>query len=661
MNFFARMRLHFLTALIVCLVSFQALAQQTAKITSSGTGYLEYLPPDYNKNSNIYPLVLFLHGIGERGTTSTDPATIKSSLDKLTNAGMPRYIKNGEKYPFIVISPQLKSSYGTWPANYVMEVLNHVRKELRVDPNRIYITGLSLGGFGTWTTLGANPGVFAAALPICSGGNAIGKACTIASTNIPIWAFHGTADNVVSHTVTTNMINAINACKPAPNPLAKTTLFSGMGHNVWDKVYRETDALNWLTSFRLNGGGSSTPSNQAPTVNAGSDKTITLPTKEATIQASASDPDGSIASWKWTKISGGSASMSGETTSKVRVYNLSEGIYTFRVTVTDNKGASASDDVTVTVKSGTNQAPVANAGPDKTTSSSTIVLTGSGSDKDGKIVSYKWTQYGGASTTMTNANTPTVTIQGLRDGNYFFRLTVTDDKGATAFDNMMVVVKGNTGGNTGTTPPKGDPNDSVIPDPGTNIAPVANAGPDVRTSSSTVVLRGSGSDKDGSIVSYRWTQYGGAATQMTNANTPNVTISGLRTGKYYFRLTVTDDKGKTGYDNVLVVISDSYSDMVPQLPHQANIPPKADADPDKRLASAVAALKLYGSGHDEDGTIVSYKWSQYGGKPLTLSGANQPVVTVSGLEAGKYYLRLTVEDNDGAADHDNMLIVVSEG
>src|SRR5690606_37916754 len=135
--------------------------------------------------------------------------------------------------------------------------------------------------------------VFAAALPICSGGNALGKACTIASTNIPIWAFHGTSDNTVSYTVTTKMVNAINACTPTPSPLAKTTLFSGMGHSIWDKVYQQTDAIKWLTSFRLDGSGSTTPSNQPPTVNAGSDKSITLPANETYLQGSASDPDGS--------------------------------------------------------------------------------------------------------------------------------------------------------------------------------------------------------------------------------------------------------------------------------------------------------------------------------------------------------------------------------
>jgi len=516
-------------------------AQQTAKITTSGIGYLEYLPQGYGSNTNDYPIVIFLHGIGEKGTTSTDPTTIKTSLDKVSNVGLARYVKNGTQYPFILISPQLKSSYGTWPANYVMDVLNHVKKYLRVNDRRIYITGLSLGGFGTWTTLGAYPGVFAAAVPICSGGNALSRACAIAAENVPLWAFHGTSDNVVSYTVSTTMINAVNACTPKPNPLALMTLFSGLGHNIWDKVYNETNALNWMLGY-TKGSSTTTPGNIAPVVNAGSDRTITLPTNEVELQGTASDSDGTIASYVWTKVSGGAASLGGATTSKLRAYNLVAGAYIFRLTVTDNKGATKYDDVKVTVSTSTttNVAPVANAGSDKKTSSTSITLNGSGTDADGTIASYKWTQYGGAAATLTNAASPNVTVSGLKDGNYYFRLTVADDKGATGYDNVMVTVSGSTGGTTA---------------PVTNIAPVANAGSDKIISSSSITLNGTGTDKDGKIVSYRWTQYGGAAATLTNANTPNVTLSGLKAGKYYMRLTVTDDKGATHFDNTLIVVN----------------------------------------------------------------------------------------------------------
>jgi len=357
-------------------------------------------------------------------------------------------VKNGKQYPFILISPQLKTSYGTWPAAYIMDVINHVKKTLRVDPKRIYITGLSLGGFGVWTALGAYPEVFAAALPICAGGNALSKACAIASNNVPVWGFHGDADKTVSYTVTTKMVNAINACTPKPSPLAKTTLFGGMNHIIWDKVYNQTEALDWMLGYKK-GSVSATPpasdTNTPPTVNAGADKTITLPTNSVDIQGTASDSDG-IASWSWTKVSGGAATLSGQTTSKLHAANLVAGSYVFRLTVKDKKGASKSDDVAVTVKSATtttNAAPVANAGPDKTVTlpASSAKLVGSGKDSDGSIASYQWTQYGGpTSATISGAATATATVSNLKEGKYYFRLTVKDNKGATHFDNVLVKV-----------------------------------------------------------------------------------------------------------------------------------------------------------------------------------------------------------------------------
>ncbi len=445
------MRIKFLAILAICGIAMSSgvVAQQTAKITNSNTAYLEYLPQGYNNNSNLYPLVISLHGIKEKGTTSTDPEVLKSSVQKVANVGLPKYVKYGQQYPFILVSPQLKSTHGSWPAAYVMDVINHVKKNLRVDPKRVYITGLSLGGYGVWTTLGAYPEVFAGALPICAGGNAMNKASAIAAKDVAVWGFHGDKDVVVSYTVTTKMVNAINSSTPKPSPLAKATLFSGMGHIIWDKVYKQTDALDWMLTFRKGSAprpdAGSTPPNAAPTVNAGSDKSITLPTNTVDLQGSANDSDG-IASYQWTKVSGGSATLSGQTSSKLRASNLGAGTYVFRLTVKDTKGSAKSDDVRVVVNENTtsNKAPVANAGPDRDLKlpASSIKLNGSAKDGDGSIASYQWTQYGGpANATISGANTATPTMSGLKtSGRYFFRLTVKDNKGATHFDNMLVRV-----------------------------------------------------------------------------------------------------------------------------------------------------------------------------------------------------------------------------
>lgn len=444
-------KFNYFLAVLATIMFTGAYAQQTAKITSSGIGYLEYLPQGYSSNLDKYPVVISLHGIGEKGTTSTDPATIKSSVLKVANVSLAKYIKYGTQYPFIVISPQLKSSYGTWPANYVMDVINHVKRTLRIDERRIYLTGLSLGGFGVWTTAATYPQTFAAIAPICSGGNALSKACNIASENIPVWAFHGDADTRVSYQVSLKMVNAINACAVKPNPLAKITIYPGLSHVIWDKVYKESGVLNWMLSF-TNGTTSgsttapTTTTNIAPVVSAGADKSITLPTNSTYMQGSASDSDGSIASYQWSKISGSTASMSGTTSSKLTVSNLVAGTYTFRLTVKDNKGTSKYDDVKVTVgsttSSTTNTVQYVTAGSDRTLylPSNWTYLPGSAGDPDG-IASYLWTKVSGGYAKIEYANTSRSRVSGLVAGTYTFRLTVKDKKGATRYDDVRVIVK----------------------------------------------------------------------------------------------------------------------------------------------------------------------------------------------------------------------------
>lgn len=436
-----QIKITYLLVIVAGLLCSQTFAQQTAKMTSGGIGYLEYLPQGYHSNSNNYPIVISLHGIKEKGNTL-------ASLELVDNVGLPKYVKYGQQYPFILISPQLKTSMGRWTGDYVMDVLNHVKKYLRVDNRRIYLTGLSLGGGGVWSVATSYPATWAAILPICSGYNALTSAYKLAAENVPTWGFHGDKDYVVSYSVTQKMINAINASTPKPSPLAKFTIFPGMGHVIWDKVYKETTALNWMLSF-TNGStsGGTTVGNQVPVVNAGSDKTIYLPTNATSIQATASDPDGSIASFAWTKTSGGSCTMSGTSTSKLSTSNMPSGTYYFRVTVKDNKGASKYDDVKVVVSSSsttTNKLPIVSAGSDKTTSNKGMTIVGSASDPDGSISAYKWTKVSGPSISMSNTTTPKLWASNLVAGTYYFRLTVTDNKGGTKYDDMKLVVTNST-------------------------------------------------------------------------------------------------------------------------------------------------------------------------------------------------------------------------
>lgn len=558
-------------------------AQQTAKVTASGIGYLEYLPQGYHSNSNKYPVVISLHGIKEKGTSSTDSKKVLADLPRVANVGLPKYVKNGTKYPFILVSPQLKSNMGMWTSAYVMQVINHVKKTLRIDDRRIYLTGLSLGGFGVWRTAGDYPDVFAAIVSVCAGGNAISKAAAIAASNLPIWAFHGSKDGTVSYQVTTKMINAINSAAKKPNPLAKLTILQGMDHAIWDRVYKETDALEWMLKHRK---GSAPPadnsnddngSNKPPVARAGADRTIILPANALEIQGTAHDSDGKIASLLWTKVSGGTASLSGTVGSKLKIYNLKEGTYVFRLTAKDNDGATKSDDVMVYVKKsgssgddgGSNQTPVVNAGPDRVLNLPTneVTIQGNATDKDGKIVSYEWAKTYGKRASFSGANTSRVRIYNLEKGVYIFRLRAKDDDGAIKEDYFKITVAGSnekassTAGRTGTK----------------NSAPVAYSGPDrvLTLPTNSISIKGTASDKDGKIVSYLWIKTYGKRATLSGAQTSTVKISNLERGVYIFRLTVRDDDGALTHDYFKITVKDKNVAYL----HLNDGPSLAGADP----------------------------------------------------------------------------------
>ena len=201
--------------------------------------------------------------------------------------------------------------------------------------------------------------------------------------------------------------------------------------------------FNYFELALVNGGA---PANQNPTANAGNDQTITLPTNTASLNGSGNDPDGSISSYAWTQISGpSSAGISSPSQSSTTVNNLVQGVYQFQLRVTDNLGATGTDVVQVTVNAAApaNQNPTANAGNDQTITlpTNTASLNGSGSDPDGSISSYAWTQISGPSSAgISSATQGSTTINNLVQGVYQFQLRVTDNLGATGTDVVQVTV-----------------------------------------------------------------------------------------------------------------------------------------------------------------------------------------------------------------------------
>ncbi len=186
---------------------------------------------------------------------------------------------------------------------------------------------------------------------------------------------------------------------------------------------------------------SKTTTNAPPVVDAGPQRSITLPTSSVTLVGSAVDSDGTVSSYLWSQVSGGPASIASPASASTSVTGLAIGIHVFRLAATDNRGASGSATVQVTV-SAANAAPVVSVGPAKsvTLPIASVILSGSATDSDGTIVTYRWTQVSGPAATIATPTSTTTAVTGLTPGVHLFRLTATDDHGATGASDVTVTV-----------------------------------------------------------------------------------------------------------------------------------------------------------------------------------------------------------------------------
>ncbi len=194
--------------------------------------YLLYLPQGYERGRKRWPLLLFLHGAGERGR---DPELVKKH-------GPPRLIAEGHGLPFIVVSPQCPAGQW-WSTDTLSALLDEVMASCRVDERRVYLTGLSMGGYGTWGMACERPERFAAIAPICGGGN---RLLAHALKHVPVWAFHGAKDNVVPLAESERMVNAVKAC----GGKARLTVYPEASHDSWTSTYADPALYKWLLKHR---------------------------------------------------------------------------------------------------------------------------------------------------------------------------------------------------------------------------------------------------------------------------------------------------------------------------------------------------------------------------------------------------------------------------
>lgn len=195
--------------------------------------YLLYLPDGYESSDEEYPLILFLHGSGERG----------DSVNLVKVHGPPK-IADMEGLDFIVVSPQCKS-FDRWQSEiylqFLSNLLDEVEKEYRVDKDRIYLTGLSMGGYGTWSLAAKYPDRFAAIAPVCGGGV---PALAERYKSLPVWVFHGAKDTVVPISRSQEMVDAIRQY----NKEIKFTIYPEAGHDSWTETYNNPELYSWFLS-----------------------------------------------------------------------------------------------------------------------------------------------------------------------------------------------------------------------------------------------------------------------------------------------------------------------------------------------------------------------------------------------------------------------------
>ena len=192
--------------------------------------YLLYLPKRYAEESRQWPVILFLHGAGESG----------DDLAKVKRAGPPKLVAN-QDLPFIIISPQ--SPRMGWNVDALNGLLDEVIANHRVDKDRVYLTGLSMGGYGTWALAAAHPEKFAAIAPICGGGD---PKTAAKLKNLPTWVFHGAKDPTVPLSRSEDMVKALK--EAGSNP--KFTVYPEAKHDSWTETYDNPELYSWFLSHK---------------------------------------------------------------------------------------------------------------------------------------------------------------------------------------------------------------------------------------------------------------------------------------------------------------------------------------------------------------------------------------------------------------------------
>jgi predicted peptidase len=194
--------------------------------------YLLYLPEGYGAEEQRWPLVLFLHGAGQRG----------DDIERLKEHGPPKLVAQGRSFPFILVSPQVPEGQW-WDTEALAVLLDHVMATYAVDADRVYLTGLSMGGAGAWSLATHSPERFAAVVPICGAGLDLYRGRQ-RLTGVPIWAFHGAQDELVPVELSRLIVESVRM----GGGNVKFTVYPDVGHDSWTRTYDNPELWEWLLS-----------------------------------------------------------------------------------------------------------------------------------------------------------------------------------------------------------------------------------------------------------------------------------------------------------------------------------------------------------------------------------------------------------------------------
>jgi gliding motility-associated-like protein len=392
------------------------------------------------------------------------------------------------------------------------------------------------------------------------------------------------------------------------------------------------------------------PVNTSPVVSAGANQIITLPTGTAGFTGTATDAEDNPMTYIWDKISGGTCTLSNANSLTLGISGITTpGEYVFRLTATDNLGASGGANVKLTVLANPNPPvnlpPVVSTGIDQaiTLPVSTANFTGTATDPEGRAMMYVWEKVSGDNCTLSNTNTLTLNVSNITaKGNYVFKLTATDNLGASSSATVQLVVS---------------------PDPlpkNINKPPVVSAGKDttIILPATTLLLFGSAADPEDKLKSVAWSQVSGPniAAMATPLQTDNL-LSGLAEGIYVFQLTATDQEGLSASATLTITVkAEATKPTTPAL----NRPPVVTLDSQITFALPLATYTFKAQASDPDNDPMTYTWTKISGPEVNLLNVSELQVEMTGMQPGIYIFELTARDNRGGETSARITVTVTE-